>query len=98
MSARPVASTTTETSATLAPPSLSGTCPKNRRAATKDAAKTLNRSQTGLQWRSADSNELKAIMVPKPMLLSAAPKPGLRTPRAPLRSAGGHHAEAGQEP
>jgi hypothetical protein len=41
ISASPVASTNTQTSATLAPLSLSDVCPKNRRAVTKAMAKEL---------------------------------------------------------
>src|ERR1700712_2968100 len=39
----------------------------------------------GFQLRSADSKELKAIIVPKPMLLSAEPRPGIQTVAATLR-------------
>ena len=77
--AKPAASMNTQTSATLAPPSLSDVWPRNKRAATKAIAKALKVSQRGLQPRSAESSELKAIIAPKPTLLNAEPNPGSQT-------------------
>src|SRR6476646_6284059 len=62
-----------------------GQVAQEKRAATRDVAKALNKSQTGFQLRWADSKELKAIIVPKPMLLSAEPNPGIHTALATLR-------------
>jgi len=42
----------------------------------KATAKAVKVSQTGLQPRSAESSELKAIIAPRPMLLNAEPNPG----------------------
>src|SRR5271165_4945839 len=84
--AKPTASTIMQTSATLAPPIRSGTWPNNRRAATSATAKAVNTNQTGLHPRCAASSEPKAMIAPKPILLSAEPKPGIQTAAATFKS------------
>jgi hypothetical protein len=47
-------------------------------------AKALKASQTGLQPRSAESKELKAIIAPKSTPLNAEPNSGIQTAPATL--------------
>ena len=81
----PAASISTQTSATLAPPILSGRWPKKIRPSMKATLKLVKGSQAGDQPRWAKSSAMNVTIAPKPTPLSAKPRPGTHT--APATSA-----------
>ena len=79
ISSWPAASMITHTSATLAPPILSGRWPKNRRAPMKATPNAVKASEALPQSLAANSRAMKAVMTPKPTLDRARPMPGAQT-------------------
>src|SRR3954463_13438445 len=68
---RPSASTTMQTSATLAPPIRSGRCPNAIRVTMNATLNVVSASHAWLQPRSRNSNGTKVVIAAKPTPLNA---------------------------
>src|SRR3954462_14849752 len=86
--ARPSASTTMQTSATLAPPIRSGRCPNAIRVTMNATLNVVSASHAWLQPRSRNSNGTKVVIAAKPTPLNAKATPGRYIARTIAESGG----------
>src|SRR3954463_7991394 len=92
--ARPSASTTMQTTATLAPPIRSGRCPNAIRVTMNVTLNVVSASQAWLQPRSRNSNGTKVVIAAKPTPLKAKATPGRHIART-IAERGGAAAALG---
>ena len=79
ISNRPAASISTQTSATLPPPILSGRCANSNRMPMKAMPKKVKANEALPQFFAANNSAMNVVMTPRPTPHSINPRPGTHT-------------------